>query len=72
VFYREAERWKRLSHQNIVPVLGTFDVSFETRISFSVIIPWMKNGNILEHVRGHPKTDRLQLVGIFAYLGSVI
>jgi len=72
MFYREAERWKRLSHQNVVPVLGVFDIPFQTRISFSVIIPWMKNGNILEYVKKHPEADRLQLVGAFSCSGSII
>ena len=50
--------WKRLDHQNLVPLLGI------TSTPLQLISEWMPNGNLLEYIRSHPDTDRLGLVGV--------
>jgi len=50
--------WKRLDHQNIVPLLGI------TFTPLQLISEWMPNGNLTEYIRTHPETDRLELVGV--------
>ena len=50
--------WKRLKHENIVPLLG---ITF-TPIQF--ISEWMSGGSLTEYVKKNPNADRLDLVGI--------
>ena len=49
--------WKHLHHQNIVPLLGV------TSSPVQLISEWMPNGELTEHIKRHPDTDRLGLVG---------
>jgi len=57
-FYREIVAWKYVLHPNVVPFLGVSEVLF----SFSIITPWLPNGNIADYVQKHEGVDRLQLV----------
>ena len=50
--------WKRLKHKNIVPLLGI------TSTPLQLISERMPGGYLTEHVREHPDTDRLGLVGV--------
>jgi len=50
--------WKRLDHQNIVPLLGI------TSTPLQLISEWMPNGNLTEYIGMHPDTDRLGLVSV--------
>ena len=57
MFYREAVMWKRLTHPNIVPLLGI------TITPIQLISTWMSGGGLVEYIKKHPDTDRLGLVG---------
>lgn len=59
-FCREVLGWKRLSHPNILPLLGV-SVTASPR-SFRIVSDWMQNGNVMEYIRSNPEVDRLQLV----------
>jgi len=50
--------WKRLRHPNVVSFLGFGSVT----PPFSLVYPWMPNGNLSEYVREHPGVDKLNLV----------
>ena len=50
--------WKRLTHPNIVPLLGI------TLNPLQLISAWMPGGELREYVTHHPSTDRLRLVSI--------
>ena len=50
--------WKYVSHPNVLPFLGVS----ETLFSFSIISPWLRNGNIVEFIQKHREANRLQLV----------
>lgn len=49
--------WKRLEHQNIVPLLGI------SRNPFQLISEWMPGGDLMERIRENSDTDRVGLVG---------
>jgi serine/threonine protein kinase len=57
---REVILWKRLSHQNILPLLGV-SVSKDPR-HFRIISEWMPNGNVMEYTSSNPEANRLRLV----------
>lgn len=63
-FYYESARWKRISHANLIPVLGVSDVSSPGRISFTVITPWVRDGDIVKYLQKHREANRLELVSI--------
>ena len=48
--------WKRLTHSNILPLLG---VTIE---GFQLISNWMSGGHLLDYVKNNPDTDRIGLV----------
>jgi len=50
--------WKRISHPNIVPLLGVSD----TPAPLCIVSEWMPNGNVRDFVGMNPDTSRLQLV----------
>jgi len=50
--------WKRLTHSNIVPLLGI------TITPLQLISNWMSGGHLPEYLRENPGADRLGLVGI--------
>jgi hypothetical protein len=49
--------WKRLEHQNIVPLLGI------TSSPPQLISDWMPGGDIIEYIKKHPDAGRIGLVG---------
>ena len=69
--------WKRLTHPNIVPLLGI------TLTPLQFISAWMPGGELKEYIIDHPDMDRLNLVGppsvaskyaypLFSYLVSPV
>ena len=63
-FCREIIGWKRLSHPNVLPLLGV-SVSTDPP-SFRIVSEWMRNGNVMEYTRSNPEVNRLQLVSLLA------
>jgi len=59
-FCREIIGWKRLSHPNILPLLGV-SVSADPQ-NFRIVSDWMRNGNVMEYTRSNPEVNRLRLV----------
>jgi serine/threonine protein kinase len=57
---REVLIWKRLSHPNVLPLLGV-SVSKNSQY-FRIISEWMPNGNVMEYIKSNPQTNRLRLV----------
>ena len=57
---REVLIWKRLSHPNVLPLLGV-SVSKSPQY-FRIISEWMPNGNVTEYTRSNPEANRLRLV----------
>jgi len=56
---REVLIWKRLSHPNVLPLLGV-SVSKDPQY-FRIISEWMPNGNVMEFIKSNPQTNRLSL-----------
>jgi len=52
--------WKRLSHPNILPLLGV-SVSSNPQ-HFRIITEWMPNGDVAEYIEANPEANRLRLV----------
>ena len=52
--------WKYISHPNVLPFLGISESLFW----FSIITPWLPNGNIVQYTKNDPWVDRLQLVSL--------
>ena len=50
--------WKRLTHPNVVPLLGV------TVTPFQLVSDWMSGGDLPDYIK-HPNADRLGLVGSF-------
>jgi len=50
--------WKLLRHPNVVNFLGFGSDS----PPFSLVYPWMSNGNLSDYVHKHPDVDKLCLV----------
>ncbi|KIM53835.1 hypothetical protein SCLCIDRAFT_36111, partial [Scleroderma citrinum Foug A] len=55
---REARTWSKLSHQNVLPLLG-ITTDFDDAIS--MVSTWMDNGNAHHHVQ-NPEVDPRPLV----------
>ena len=55
---REVVGWKWLRHENILPFVG---IVFTPPL-VSIVSEQMKNGNIMNFVRSHPKCNRIRLV----------
>ena len=49
--------WKRLTHQNILPLLGV------TITPLQLISTWMPGGELPKYIEKNPNVDRLKLVG---------
>ena len=64
MFCKEVILWKQLLHPNILPLLGVSTTLFP----FCMVSPWMKNGNVTEHVRSNPEANRMELVRIIIFL----
>ncbi|KAF9648292.1 hypothetical protein BDM02DRAFT_3096756, partial [Thelephora ganbajun] len=58
LLFQEVVIWKRLSHPNVLPILG---VSLEL-FPLCVITGWMIDGNIMDFTSKHPEVNRLRLV----------
>ena len=50
--------WKRLKHQNIIPLLGI------TQTPLQLISEWIPGGDLTEYIKKHPDAGRLDLVGV--------
>jgi len=57
IFCQEAVMWKRLTHPNVIPLLGI------TITPFQLISNWMPGGSLPEYIKGNPNVDQLRLVG---------
>ena len=57
-FCREVITWKRLSHPNILELIGVM-VGDE---GCAMVSPWMENGNIAEFLRKDSRANPLKLV----------
>ena len=53
--------WKRLTHPNILPLLGV------TITPFQLVSNWMSGGDLPEYIKKYPDADRLGLVGAFPW-----
>jgi serine/threonine protein kinase len=51
--------WKRLSHPNIIPLLGA---SIDDTLLYTVS-KWMNQGTIVRYLRSNPGANRRKLVG---------
>jgi len=54
---REIETWSKLRHTHILQFLGANEFD---NMPF-IVMPYLKNGNARDYVRGHPDCDRLQI-----------
>jgi len=52
--------WKRLTHQNLLPLLGV------TIAPLQLISNWMSGGDLPEYIEKHSNADRPALVGVFS------
>jgi len=50
--------WKRLTHPNILPLLGV------TIAPLQLVSNWMSGGDLPEYIKKHPNADRLGLVSL--------
>ena len=57
-FCQEAIMWKRLTHPNIVPLLGI------TFTPFQLISNWMPGGDLPDYIKKNSDADRLKLVRV--------
>ncbi|KAF9642913.1 kinase-like protein [Thelephora ganbajun] len=55
-FCQEAVMWKRLTHPNIVPLLGI------TITPFQLISDWMSGGDLSEYIKNNSDADRIGLL----------
>ena len=56
--FQEIVIWRRLSHPNILPMLGVSPKLFP----LCVITEWMVDGNIMDFTSKNPEVNRLRLV----------
>jgi len=56
--FQEIVIWRRLSHPNVLPVLGVSPKLFP----LCIITEWMVDGNIMDFTAKHPEVNRLRLV----------
>ena len=57
--------WKRLEHDNVVPLLGI------TTTPLQLISKWMTGGTLTEYIEKHPDASRLGHVGARLDTGSL-
>ena len=50
--------WKRLSHPNVLPVLGFSPKPFQ----LCIVSEWIVGGNVVDFTSKHPEVNRLRLV----------
>ena len=65
--FQEIVIWRRLSHPNVLPVLGVSQDPFP----LCVITEWMLNGNIMNFTAKHPEVNCLRLVRPISVSSSV-
>ena len=58
--------WKRLTHPNILPLLGI------TVTPFQLVSDWMSGGDLPGYIKNHPDADRLELVGAASIVYSML
>ncbi|KAF9781366.1 kinase-like domain-containing protein [Thelephora terrestris] len=56
--FQEIVVWRRLSHPNVLPVLGISPELFP----LCIVSEWMIDGNILDFISAHPELNRLRLL----------
>ncbi|KAF9644312.1 hypothetical protein BDM02DRAFT_991187 [Thelephora ganbajun] len=56
IFCQEAVMWKRLTHPNILPLLGV------TITPLQLISNWVPDGNLSEYIKDNSDADRLALM----------
>jgi len=56
-FCQEVITWRRLSHPNVLKLIGVIMDDKE----FSMVAPWMDNGNIVDHVREDHQANPIKL-----------
>ena len=62
--FQEIVIWRRLSHQNVLPVLGVSPKLFP----LCTITVWVINGNVMDYTSKHPEVNRLHLVRLIFFL----
>jgi len=58
IFFREVITWKRMSHPNILELIGVIMDDKE----YGMVSPWMDNGNIVEFLREDLQANPLKLL----------
>ena len=66
--FQEIVIWRRLSHPNVLPVLGVSPKLFP----LCLITEWMIDGNIMDFTANHPEVNRLRLVRPISVSPSVL
>ena len=57
IFCQEAVVWKRLTHPNVLSLLGV------TVSPLQLISDWMSGGDLPDYLKKNPDADRLESVG---------
>jgi serine/threonine protein kinase len=57
-FIREAIIWRSFNHPNVLPFYGIYH--WNNR--FTLVSPWMENGNIVQYLKNNPDAKRAALV----------
>jgi len=66
--FQEIVIWRRLSHPNVLPVLGVSPKLFP----LCVVTEWMIDGNIMDFTAKHPEVNRLRLVRPVFFSSSIL
>src|ERR1700742_183357 len=51
IFCQEAVVWKRMTHPNVLPLLGV------TVTPFQLVSSWMSGGHLPDHLKNNPDAD---------------
>ena len=62
-FYREVVLWERLSHPNVLKLVGVWEDMEKGQ--FATVAEWMEHGSIMDYIKQN-SADRLELVRGFA------
>jgi serine/threonine protein kinase len=69
---REIYIWSRLSHDNILPILGLYiDSSKESHELPALVSPWCEKGNLTEYLRAAEQAGSPRSEPILGILGSL-
>ncbi|TFK27653.1 kinase-like protein [Coprinopsis marcescibilis] len=60
-FSREAIIWSHLSHDNLLPFYGMYQLEDNSN-RICLVSPWMDNGTLREHIGHNPRSNRLWLL----------